>query len=65
MIFPAGNALKYLREYFDLTKTEQNPYWEDPTDIKAVCISANGDLLGKNIYETSVTEILNSYTPQI
>ena len=65
VIFPAGNALKYLREYFDLTKTEQNPYWEDPTDIKAVCISANGDLLGKNIYKISVTEILNSYTPQI
>ena len=64
VIFPAGNALKFLSEYFDLTQTEKNPYWEDPTDIKAICISANGDLLGSNIYETDIEQILQNYKPK-
>ncbi len=63
VIFPSGNALKYFGEYFDLSKKEQNPYWEDPTDIKAICFSANGDILGSNIYKQDISEILSSYTP--
>ena len=64
IIFPSGNAIKYFPEYFDLGKTEQNPYWEDPTDIKAICFSANGDILGSNIYKQNINEILSSYNPK-
>ena len=65
VIFPSGNALKYFGEYFDLTKIDQNPYREDPTDIKAICFSANGDILGSNIYKQDISEILSSYSPYI
>ncbi len=64
VIFPSGNALKYLSEYFDLSKEIKNPYDEDPTDIRAICFSANGDILGSNIYKKDITEILSSYTPE-
>lgn len=63
VIFPSGNALKYFSEYFDLSKTEQNPYYEDPTDIKAICFSANGDILGSNIYKQDIMDILDTYNP--
>ncbi len=64
VIFPSGNALKYLSEYFDLNKEIKNPYDEDPTDIRAICFSANGDILGSNIYKQDVIEILSSYSPK-
>ncbi len=64
VVFPSGNALKYFGEYFDLSKTQQNPYWEDPTDIKAICFSANGDILGKNIHKQKIEEILSDYAPE-
>lgn len=64
VIFPSGNALKYFSEYFDLTKKEQNPYWEAPTDIKAICFCANGDILGSNIYKQDISEILSTYKPK-
>ncbi len=63
IIFPSGNALKYLIEYFDLSKETKNPYDEDPTDIRAICFSANGDILGSNIYKRDIIDILNTYTP--
>lgn len=64
VIFPSGNALKYLDEYFDLTKEIKNPYQEDPTDIRAICFSANGDILGSNIYKQNINDILLSYAPK-
>lgn len=64
VIFPSGNALKYLSEYFDLDKKEQNPYWEDPSDVRAICFSASGDILGGNIYKQDIREILSSYKPK-
>ncbi len=64
VIFPSGNALKYLSEYFDLSRLPVNPYFEDPTNIKAICFSANGDILGSNIYKQDIREILSSYTPK-
>ncbi len=64
IIFPGGNALKYLSEYFDTKKNYENPYKEDPMDIRAICFSANGDILGSNIYEKDIAEILSEYTPQ-
>lgn len=63
IVFPSGNALKYLREYFDLNKEIRNPYDEDPADIRAICFSANGDILGSNIYKQDITGILSSYKP--
>ena len=63
VIFPSGNALRYLGEYFDLSKEIKNPYQEDPTDIRAICFSANGDILGGNIYKRDIIDILNTYAP--
>ena len=64
VIFPSGNALKYFSEYFESSDTEKNPYEEDPADIKAICFSANGDILGSNIYKQDISEILASYLPE-
>ena len=63
VIFPSGNALKYFGEYFDLSKDIKNPYQEDPTDIRAICFSANGDILGSNIHKQNICEILENYSP--
>lgn len=64
VIFPSGNAVKYLSEYFDLNKEQKSPYWEDPTDIKAICFSANGNILGSNIYKQDIAKILEEYAPE-
>lgn len=64
IIFPSGNALKYLGKYFDPNKTEKNPYQEDPENIKAICFSADGSILGDNIYNKDIMEILSDYTPK-
>ncbi len=64
VVFPSGNALKYLGDYFDLSKEIKNPYDEDPTDIKAICIGADGAVLGGNINTRSISEILSSYVPK-
>lgn len=63
VIFPAGNALKYLGEYFDLDAEHKSPYDEDPYDVKAICFSANGDILGSNIHKKKLDEILSNYLP--
>lgn len=62
IIWPAGNALKYLSQYFDLSKQEKSPYEENPEDIRAICFGANGDILGSNIYEKDIMDILEEYT---
>ena len=64
VVFPSGNALKYLSEYFDLSKETKSPYWEDPMDVHAVCIGANGDILDGNLYRSKVEDILESYEPR-
>lgn len=61
VIYPSGNALKYFAEYFDLSKKEKNPYQEDPENIRAICFSANGDVLGGNIYKQDIREVLANY----
>lgn len=63
IIFPSGNALKYLSEYFDLTAEHKSPYEENPEDICAVCFSANGDILGSNAYRKDIRLILSEYQP--
>ena len=64
VIFPSGNALIYLSEYFDSDNKTVNPYEEDPRDIKAICFSANGDILGSNIYKKSIDKIISDYKPK-
>ncbi|MCH5251480.1 MAG: radical SAM protein [Lachnospiraceae bacterium] len=63
VIFPSGNALKYLKEYFDPDAPVINPYTEDPKDIRAICVSPDGDVLDGNIYKTDILEILGNYVP--
>ena len=62
VIFPEGNAAKYLAEYFT-GKIPENPYAEDPCDLHCVSFSPNGDVLGGNVYRCDVMEILNRYKP--
>jgi hypothetical protein len=61
VIFPSGNALKYLGDYFDENKEYINPYEEDPLDVKTICFEPNGDVLDGNVYEKDIIEIINGY----
>lgn len=63
VIFPEGNARKYLHEYFT-DDCPLNPYTEDPRDIRCVSFEPNGNVLGDNIYRRDITEILSTYTPE-
>ena len=62
VIFPEGNALKYLSEYFTGEPVE-NPYAEDPCDVRCVSFEPNGNVLGGNVYERDIMEIVNNYAP--
>lgn len=63
VIFPSGNAIKYLGEYFDENTDYSTPYDENPKDIRAICFSPNGEVLNGNVYQKSITDILNEYKP--
>ena len=63
VVFPSGNALKYLREYFDENVTESSPYDDNPRDIRAISFSPNGDVLNGNVYKTDILEIIRTYRP--
>jgi pyruvate-formate lyase-activating enzyme len=62
VVFPEGNAVKYLAEYFASVRPE-NPYVEDPRDVRCLSISPNGDTLGVNLYQKDVLELLREYAP--
>ncbi len=62
VIFPEGNALKYLAEYF-ADELPENPYVEDPRDVRCVSFSPKGDVLGGNVYERDIMEIIKDYAP--
>jgi len=75
-IFPAGNALKYLREYYPCPENidlsvpcGQMLYTSRLDEIREISINPNGDLnlcrfpIG-NIYKDDVVSILNKYDPQ-
>lgn len=64
-IIPAGNALKYLKDYYDMEKKYISPYDENPEDIRAISIAPNGDVLGGNINQTDILQILEKYTPPV
>ena len=63
VIFPEGSALKYLAAYFHNGQVPPNPYVEDPFDLRCISFSANGDVLGGNIYRQDIGEILKNYQP--
>jgi organic radical activating enzyme len=62
IIFPEGNALKYLAEYFADTLPE-NPYIDEPCNVKCVSFEPNGDVLGGNVYKNDIMEIIKDYAP--
>ncbi len=62
VVFPEGNALKYLAEYFTDTLPE-NPYAEDPRDVRCVSFEPNGDVLDGNVHERDIMEIIKDYVP--
>ena len=63
IIFPEGNALRNLSEYFTDTLPE-NPYVEDPRDVRCLSFEPNGNVLGGNVYRKDIMEILEDYNPQ-
>ena len=63
IVFPEGNALKYLGEYFDGI-TVENPYVEDPCNVKCVSFSPNGDVLDGNFHKKDILRILEDYDPK-
>ena len=62
VIFPEGNARKFLAEYFT-DELPENPYAEDPRDVRCVSFEPNGDVLGGNVYQNDIMEIVNNYAP--
>ena len=64
VIFPEGNALKYLSEYFSGALPE-NPYAEDPADVRCVSFSPSGDVLDGNVYRNDIMDIIRDYTPSV
>lgn len=63
VIFPSGNAAKYLDEYFENDIEYKSPYDENPRDLKTISFSANGDVLGGNINKNPILEIIKTYSP--
>ena len=61
VIYPSGNALKYLGEYFDENKEYVNPYKENPKDVRTISFSPDGSVLNGNVYKDSIMDILKSY----
>ena len=62
IIFPEGNARKYLAEYFK-DEIPENPYVEDPRDVKCVSFAANGDVLDGNVYRCDIMKLIEEYEP--
>ena len=62
VIFPEGNALKYLSEYF-ADGLPENPYVEDPRDVRCISFSPSGDALCGNAYRQDIMEIVEGYYP--
>ena len=60
VIFPEGNALKYLSEYFN-DDLPENPYVDDPSDVRCLSFSANGDVLDSNVYKKDIMDIMRDY----
>ena len=62
VIFPEGNALRNLSEFF-ADELPQNPYIDDPCDVKCISFEPNGEVLGGNVYRNDIMEIIRDYAP--
>ena len=62
VVFPEGNAIKHLAEYFEKNAPE-NPYTQDPCEIKCLSIEPDGSIFDQNINHKDVLKILEEYTP--
>ena len=62
VIFLEGNARKYLADYFTDSHPD-NPYVDDPRDVRCASFDPNGDVLGGNVYRLDILDILEQYTP--
>ena len=62
VVFPEGNAKKYLSEYF-AKDAPKNPYVEDSRDVRCLSFSPNGDVLHGNVYEEDIMKIIKDYAP--
>lgn len=62
VVFPEGNAAKHFAEYFTNARPE-NPYEEDPRDVRCVSFSPDGGVLGGNVYTTDIMKIIENYLP--
>lgn len=60
VVFPEGNAKKYLSEYFVMGEVK-NPYVEDPQNIRCLSINYNGDVLDSNVYRDDILSIIKKY----
>lgn len=63
VIFPSGNAVRYLGEYFDKNEEYAILYEENPRDIRTISFSPDGGVLNGNIYQDNIIDILNEYRP--
>ena len=63
IVFPEGNAIKYLSEYFE-KDVSVNPYVEDPYDLRCLSFSPSGDVIGDNIYSRDIMDIIRDYNPE-
>ena len=63
VIFPAGNALKYLGKYFDKNTAYVNRYEQDQKNIRSVCIEPNGNFLNCNIADENFLSKFKEYKP--
>lgn len=64
IIFPAGNARRYLADYFDKDKSYINPYAESPDELHTVSVCADGSVLGGNLYDDDIRTIMQTYDAQ-
>ena len=62
IVFPEGNARRYLAEYF-AQGAPKNPYAENPRDVHCLSFLPSGDVLNGNVYERDIMEIIKEYAP--
>lgn len=63
VIFPKGNALKYLGDYAENIAEISDPYEEDPRELHSLCFDADGSVLNGNIYDNDIMDIIRDYKP--
>ena len=63
VVFPSGNALRYLREYFGADAVPASPYEEDPRHVRTLSFSADGEVLGGSIRDTDILALMEAYRP--